>query len=121
MMYQFKQAVRVGRTTFPLGVREVPEEMVKHPHFQGFLKAGYVKVAGAEDGVGKKLADLPVLPPPSSAAAKRSQEAAKAIQAQDSAPAPDQEIGAPDEAPEAAPAADEAVEDAQPKKKGKGR
>jgi hypothetical protein len=45
--YDFKQAIRVGRTTFPLGIRQVPAEIEAHPHFKQFLKDGAVKVAGA--------------------------------------------------------------------------
>lgn len=112
-MYNFKQAVRVGRQTFPLGIRQVPAEMEKHPHFQQFVKAGSVEVAGAAH-VGMKLSDLPTLPPPSSAAAKRSQVAAQAVQEHEVAP--EAEIGGD--------AADPVFPDDEaeaPKKKGKGK
>lgn len=116
--YEFKQAIRVGRATFPLGVRQVPAEIEAHPHFKQFLKDGAVRVAGAS--VEKKFEDLPVLPPPASEVAKRSKVAAEAIQEV----APEVEIGG--DAVEAAPeenVEEEAVEESKGKghKKGKGR
>jgi hypothetical protein len=87
MMYQFKQSLKIDKKVFPLGVHPVPAEVQKHPHFQKFLKAGSIQVAGAS-AVKKTMKDLPVLPPPMSEAAKRSSTAAKAAQVQ-----PEAEIG----------------------------
>lgn len=48
MNHLFKQAVKIGETTFSLGlggqpkVYDVPKEIVKHPHFKTYLKAGYI-------------------------------------------------------------------------------
>lgn len=123
--YDFKQAIRVGRSTFPLGIRQVPAEIEAHPHFKQFLKDGAVKVAGASQ-VEKKFEDLPTLPPPASEAAKRSQVAAAAVergQAEASDVAPEAEIGGDADAVSEDEAVDESADEADESdsKKGKGR
>lgn len=122
--YQFKQAVKIERQIFPLGVHQVPAEYQKHPHFQFFLKGGsIVKADTPATGLkAQKLSDLPVLPPPSTAAAKRSQVAAKAVQEAEAAGvSPDAEIGG-DEAADAAPvvSGDDAGADASDESDAKG-
>ena len=49
MMLQFKQAVKIGRKVFPLGIHEVSEAVMKDPHFALFKKAGSIVVPGAAD------------------------------------------------------------------------
>lgn len=116
--YDFKQAIRVGRATFPLGVRQVPAEIEAHPHFKQFLKDGAVKAAVSSQ-VEKKFEDLPTLPPPSSAAAQRSQVVASAVE-QGQAVAPDAELG--DSSEEVSPDAElGGDDDNSKKKKGKGK
>lgn len=120
-LYHFKQAIRVGRQAFPLGIRAVPPEIEKHPHFLFFVKAGSI-AAAPQAHVGMKLEDLPKLPPASSAAAKRSEETAQAAKknAEDIVIPPEEEIGGDSMAAEPVfPDAD--VADEAPKKKGKGK
>lgn len=91
--HHFRQAVKIGRKAYPLGIHEVPSEDEKHKDFAFFRKAGYITAPGAE--VSKKaFKDLPTLPKPSSEVAKHSASAAKAQQPVE----PDAEIGG-DEAP----------------------
>lgn len=87
MMFQFFQAIRVGRKTFTLGIHEVSEAIQKEPHFKFFLKAGSVKVAGADPSK-RTLKDLPVLPMAVSGAAERSRINSKAAHV-----SPETEIG----------------------------
>ncbi len=93
MMLQFKQAVRIGRQTFPLGIHEVPEEIMKHAHFKFFKNAGLIVTAGAN--AKKELKDLPVLPAPKSVEAKKAAE--QAMKSQLAEVQPDAEIGGDEE------------------------
>lgn len=74
MQLNFKQAVLVDKKRYALGIHEVPEEAMKHPHFKKFMKAGYIVVAGKADvpAEERELKDLPVLAP-SKLAAKKAQ------------------------------------------------
>jgi hypothetical protein len=93
MQLLFKQALLIDKKRYALGIHEVPKEAMEHAHFKKFMKAGYVIVAGKDDMPKKELKDLPVLPTPKSASAKRSADQAKAIIEKEEAASPVSTIG----------------------------
>lgn len=51
MLVHLKQALHVEGKTYHLGVQDIPEETLKHPHFHKFMAAGLVTEADAPPSI----------------------------------------------------------------------
>lgn len=51
MRVQLKQALHVEGKTYHLGVHDIPEETLKHPHFHKYMAAGLVVEADAPQSI----------------------------------------------------------------------
>lgn len=51
MQMKFKQTAVIDKKTYTLGVHEVPQKVMDHPHFAKFLKAGSIVPATATETI----------------------------------------------------------------------